>query len=252
VLITRPVSRSAKPEEVADAIGGFVLINDFSARDTQLSEMLSSALSLIKGKSCATGMARDVVSVEELWAPGDNGKLFGEGLKCDVKVNGELWRGSLGEQMTTAEPSRLCSVEELIAFMALDEGLLPGELIGLGTVPNCCGVEIDKWLSPGDEITLSVEGLGELRNTIGTPPRDAVNHKDLRISSTKQPGRIKFACKMLFNAFVTLPICLLFILGSCAALVWPGPNIRVAMRVKSQDKESCLKEQLLADRDSKE
>ena len=39
MLITRPVSRRAEPKEVAAAIGGFVLINDFSARDTQADEL---------------------------------------------------------------------------------------------------------------------------------------------------------------------------------------------------------------------
>lgn len=47
----------------------------------------------------------------------------------------------------------MCSLEALVAFCALDEGLQPGELIGLGTVPDCCGIEIGRMLRPGDEVS---------------------------------------------------------------------------------------------------
>jgi len=97
VLITRPVSPRAEPEEVTAAIGGFVLINDFSARCTQADELLSVSFGFVKSKSFATSMASSVVSADELWHPGDKGQLFsGSGLCCDVMVNGEPRRGSSG------------------------------------------------------------------------------------------------------------------------------------------------------------
>mmetsp|Transcript_26457 Transcript_26457/g.74074 ORF Transcript_26457/g.74074 Transcript_26457/m.74074 type:complete len:272 (+) Transcript_26457:66-881(+) len=52
----------------------------------------------------------------------------------------------------TAKEERTCSLEALVAFCALDEGLQPGELIGLGTVPDCCGLELNRLLRPGDEV----------------------------------------------------------------------------------------------------
>jgi fumarylacetoacetate (FAA) hydrolase len=49
--------------------------------------------------------------------------------------------------------------------------LQPGDVIGLGTMGNGCLLELGEtvhpWLEPGDEIVLTVEGLGRLRNMIG-------------------------------------------------------------------------------------
>ncbi|MBV9684604.1 MAG: fumarylacetoacetate hydrolase family protein, partial [Solirubrobacterales bacterium] len=45
--------------------------------------------------------------------------------------------------------------------------LHPGEVIGSGTAAGGSGLELDRWLQPGDLVELEVEGVGVLRNTIG-------------------------------------------------------------------------------------
>lgn len=224
VLITRPVSREATAAEVAAALGGFVLINDFSARDVQADELVSVGFGFVKCKAAATAMGLDVVSSDELWAPGDRGSLFeGRGLRVEVKVNGEAWRGAGGEQSSTGMV-RACSLEALVRYMALDEGLQPGELIGMGTVPNCCGLEIGRWLQPGDEVALSAEGLGTLTNTVGHPPATAQNFKEVDCGGGAPPGRLRTALRCALLAVVLPPLTFaLMVGGALSALLWRGP-----------------------------
>ena len=58
------------------------------------------------------------------------------------------------------------SFEEIIAYISQDETLYPGEFIGSGTVPSGCGLELDRWLQPGDTVELEVQHLGVLRNRV--------------------------------------------------------------------------------------
>jgi 2-keto-4-pentenoate hydratase/2-oxohepta-3-ene-1,7-dioic acid hydratase in catechol pathway len=60
-------------------------------------------------------------------------------------------------------------VEEIIAYISKAEGVVAGELIGSGTVGRGCGIELGKLLKAGDVIELEVEGIGTLRNKMGTP-----------------------------------------------------------------------------------
>ena len=79
---------------------------------------------------------------------GDLGKIFcGDGLACEVTVNGERW----GNVENTADP-RCCVLSDYVKHAAHGEGLSPGEVLGMGTVPGCAGVEINKWLKPNDVI----------------------------------------------------------------------------------------------------
>ena len=101
-------------------------------------------------------------------------------------------------------------------------GLAPGEVLGLGTVPGCCGLEIGRWLAPGQTITVEVEGLGACTSTIGAPPPGA-NFKDLG-RAAGQPSRLASAAKFLVLAVVGPPVvCLAMLYGFFAALLWPGP-----------------------------
>jgi 2-keto-4-pentenoate hydratase/2-oxohepta-3-ene-1,7-dioic acid hydratase in catechol pathway len=59
------------------------------------------------------------------------------------------------------------SIPEIIAFASQNEVVLPGELIGSGTVGFGSGLELYKRLEPGDVVELEITGLGVLRNRIG-------------------------------------------------------------------------------------
>jgi 2-keto-4-pentenoate hydratase/2-oxohepta-3-ene-1,7-dioic acid hydratase in catechol pathway len=56
--------------------------------------------------------------------------------------------------------------EDLIAHISNSETIYPGEFIASGTVGGGCGLELERFLKPGDVVDLEVEGIGVLRNKI--------------------------------------------------------------------------------------
>ena len=141
------------PESAArDHIAGYVVFNDFSARDIQLAEM-RGRLGPAKGKDFDTGNAIGpwIVTPDELPNP--------YALTMTARVNGAEWsRGSTGEMHW--------SFEETIAYISRSETLYPGDFIGSGTVGGGCGLELGVFLARGDEVELEVEGIGRLRNHV--------------------------------------------------------------------------------------
>jgi fumarylacetoacetate (FAA) hydrolase len=136
------------------AIGGFTVLNDWSARDVQLAEM-RVGLGPSKGKDFATSFGPVVVTPDELGDVPDT---------MIARVNGEeRSRGSLRDMHW--------SWDELVAHAARNTRLRPGDLIGAGAVTGGSILEQDdgRWLVPGDVVELEVEGIGVLRNTIGPP-----------------------------------------------------------------------------------
>ena len=76
-----------------------------------------------------------------------------------ARVNGvETSRGSSGDMHHR--------FEDIIAHVSRDETIYPGEVIGSGTVGNGCGAEFGRFLRPGDEIELEIEGIGVLKNRV--------------------------------------------------------------------------------------
>jgi len=149
-VITKPL-KNATAEEARDAIGGFVILNDFSARDVQLDEM-NAGFGPMKTKNFGSSISAEVASAKDLLSRIDK-------LKVKVIINGETIIESTSE-------GKLYSFEESIAYASWEEQLHPGELFGSGTIPGCTGIENGVMLSPGDTITLEVEGIGQLTNPI--------------------------------------------------------------------------------------
>lgn len=135
-----------------DHVFGYTIFNDFSARDQQLREM-QGMLGPAKGKSFDSGNALGpfIVTRDEIPDP--------QALKVEVRVNGEAW-------MTSDTSGMLHGFDAIIAHVSMDETLHPGEVIGSGTVGNCCGLEQDRYLKSGDVVELEIEGIGILRNTV--------------------------------------------------------------------------------------
>jgi len=134
------------------AIGGFTIMNDWSARDLQRKEM-KVGLGPAKGKDFATSLGPVVVTPDEL------GDLR---LEMVARVNGEeRSRGNLGDMFH--------SWEAILERAAANTHLVPGDVIGSGTVGTGCILEHGdgRWLQPGDVVELEVEGIGVLRNRIG-------------------------------------------------------------------------------------
>jgi len=138
-------------------IGGFTIMNDWSARDIQRKE-LRVGLGPAKAKDFATSIGPVVVTPDE---------FDGSHAVMTARVNGEeRSRGELSDIHY--------SWSDILAQAARNTGLRPGEIIGSGTVGSGCILEHDdgRWLVPGDTVELEVAGIGVLRNRVG-PPRGA-------------------------------------------------------------------------------
>ena len=133
-------------------IGGFTIMNDWSARDLQREEM-KVGLGPAKGKDFATSLGPVVVTPDE---------LDGSEAVMVARVNGEeRSRGNLADLYH--------SWEAIVARAGENAELLPGDILGSGTVGTGCILEHGdgRWLQPGDVVELEVEGIGVLGNTIG-------------------------------------------------------------------------------------
>jgi 2-keto-4-pentenoate hydratase/2-oxohepta-3-ene-1,7-dioic acid hydratase in catechol pathway len=151
----KKAAKDVPVEKARDYIFGYTIYNDFSARDAQAVEMIGQ-LGPAKGKDFDTGNAMGpcIVTADEMPDP--------YALTMIARVNGEEWgRGS--------SSTMHWKFEDLIAYISRSETLYPGEFLGSGTIGNGCGLEAQRFLKPGDEIELDVEGIGVLRNRIVRP-----------------------------------------------------------------------------------
>jgi fumarylacetoacetate (FAA) hydrolase len=164
-LVDSP-ARDLSPERAEEAIGGYLILNDWSARDLQREET-TVRLGPAKGKDFASSIGPWLVTPDELddvRAPGS----IGPGLALTAEVNGvELSRGSWADAHF--------SFGQMLARASADAVLRPGDLIGSGTVGGGCLLEIrettiGRYLEPGDEVVLKVERLGALTTPIVPRP----------------------------------------------------------------------------------
>ena len=163
------------PAEEADAyIGGLMIMNDMSARQLQMEEMLLN-LGPAKGKDFATVIGPCLVTLDELEnfeipsKEGHTGKSWNLPMKC--WVNGvQVSSGNIGDMDWT--------FAEIIERCAYGVDIHPGDVIGSGTVGTGCFLELngtgklndpnytEQWLLAGDTVEMEIEGLGKLRNIL--------------------------------------------------------------------------------------
>lgn len=155
-LIDTPIT-DLPAERGEEAIGGYMLMNDWSARDLQREET-TVRLGPAKGKDFATTLGPWLVTPDEL-ADARSGK--GYDMVATASVNGrQLSRGNWADIHF--------SFGEMVARASADARLVPGDVIGSGTVGTGCLLEIrdesgfGRYLQPGDEVTLEVDRLGRL------------------------------------------------------------------------------------------
>jgi fumarylacetoacetate (FAA) hydrolase len=141
-----------------EEIAGFAILNDWSARDVQSREG-TVGLGVHKSKDFATSLGPWLVTPDEL--PYEDGRLR---VRARVEVNGEV----ITETSSELQHFRF---EAKRAAAAPNTRLRAGDVLASGTLDRGCIAELgppaeQRWLQPGDTVTLIVEGLGELRNTI--------------------------------------------------------------------------------------
>ncbi len=151
-------------EQAEQAIIGYTIFNDWSARDLQQLEG-QLAIGQAKGKDSGVSLGPYLVTPDELEPYRRDGKLS---LQVSALVNDtEIGSGSTGQMDW--------SFAEVISYASRGVTLSPGDVFGSGTVPTCTLIEhlslaalesFPGWLHDGDVVTLKVEGLGETRQTV--------------------------------------------------------------------------------------
>ncbi|CAN5481321.1 fumarylacetoacetate hydrolase family protein [soil metagenome] len=166
--------RNIKAADADQYIAGYMIMNDMSARQLQMEEMVLN-LGPAKGKDFSTVIGPWLVTPDELLpykVPAKEkhtGDSFALKMKC--MVNGvEVSLGSMGDMDWT--------FAEIIERCAYGVDIYPGDVIGSGTVGTGCFLELNgtgklndpnypvQWLQDGDVVEMMVDGLGCLKNII--------------------------------------------------------------------------------------
>lgn len=166
--------RNITAAEADSYIAGYMIMNDMSARTLQIEEMLLN-LGPAKGKDFSTVIGPWLVTPDELEAysvapkAGHTGKSYNLEMTCTVN----------GKQVSAGNMADMdWTFAEIIERCAYGADILPGDVIGSGTVGTGCFLELNgtgllnnpdyqpQWLQDGDVVEMEITGLGRLSNTI--------------------------------------------------------------------------------------
>jgi 2-keto-4-pentenoate hydratase/2-oxohepta-3-ene-1,7-dioic acid hydratase in catechol pathway len=150
---------SLTPDQAAGHIAGFVVLSDWSARDLQFREM-DGRLGPFKGKDFGSSLGPIFVTPDEIES---RRKGNGYDLEMTSMVNGRRYGG---DRWTSA----YWSMEELISYSSWNSRVEAGSIIGSGTCQGGCILELP-WLVAGDQVSLGVETMGEIRATVAASVR---------------------------------------------------------------------------------
>ena len=158
--------RNIPADKADEYIFGYMIMNDWSARELQTQEMKMN-LGPAKGKDFATSLGPYLVtrdSLEKHRIAGPNGEKFN--LRMKAFHNGkQVSDGNLKDMNWT--------FGQILERASYGVTLRPGEVIGSGTVGTGCYMELNLtkvtdnvWIKPGDDFVLEVDELGRLENKI--------------------------------------------------------------------------------------
>jgi len=142
---------NATPAEALEAIGAFVVLNDWSARDVQRAEM-ASGFGPQKAKHFANSLSEIAVTADEILPRIDT-------LRGSVSINGTV-------VSTVSSAGMQHSLGDILAHASRSEKLFAGELFATGTLPGGSGMETGHWLHPGDTLELSIDGIGSIEHRV--------------------------------------------------------------------------------------
>jgi 2-keto-4-pentenoate hydratase/2-oxohepta-3-ene-1,7-dioic acid hydratase in catechol pathway len=159
---------SVTSEQAAGHIAGFLILCDWSARDLQFREM-DGRLGPFKGKDFGSSLGPVFVTPDELER---RRRGTGYDLVMTSAVNGRPYGSDRWS-------SAYWSFEELISYASWNSRVEAGSIIGSGTCQGGCILELSTrhtpdeypWLAAGDEVTLSIEVMGEIKATVSAPTR---------------------------------------------------------------------------------
>ena len=182
--------RDVPAADAMDHIAGFTLFNDWSSRDLQVDEM-AFGLGPAKGKDTASSIGPWLVTTDEMLPYLKDGRLD---LRCQVRVNGQNWLKD------GSAKDAYFSFADMIERASKDSRIVPGDIIGSGTVGGGSireairkGYEGARFLEPGDVVEHEVEVIGVLRGTLGPKPElDPVYRFQVKNPSpVPEPGTAK-------------------------------------------------------------
>lgn len=136
-------------------VAGYCIFNDVSARDIQAPEIIGG-FCLSKDMASGNQLGPYLVTADEA------GDVFNQ--RVTVTVNGkERYRGSTSE--ISHRP------EDMVRWLSVICPLVPGTVMGMGTIPDCTGMDVDDFIEPGAQIAIHFERLGTLTTTFEAPRR---------------------------------------------------------------------------------
>ena len=150
--------------EADNYIAGFMIMNDFSARDLQMAEMKLN-LGPAKGKDFATTIGPFLVTPDELK---DQINQTERGNQISLKMECFINSKKISEDNLK---NLSWTFAQIIERVSMGTRIFPGDVIGSGTCATGCFLELNQtndtqWLKKEDVIELKVESLGTLKNTI--------------------------------------------------------------------------------------
>jgi 2-keto-4-pentenoate hydratase/2-oxohepta-3-ene-1,7-dioic acid hydratase in catechol pathway len=147
-VIGKP-GRHIPAEKWAEHVAGYTIVNDVSARDFQL-----ATSQWLMGKTFDTfaPMGPYLVTADEIADP--------HVLDIGLTINGEVLQNSNTREL-------IFRIPELVAHLSSVFTLEPGDIVSTGTPPGVGSArKPPRFLRPGDDVVVHVQGLGELRNPV--------------------------------------------------------------------------------------
>ncbi|MGB9144841.1 MAG: fumarylacetoacetate hydrolase family protein, partial [Acidobacteriaceae bacterium] len=139
--------RNIRAEDWERHVLGYTILNDVSARDVQLA---TSQWTLGKSFDTFAPIGPAIVTTDEIRDP--------HALEVRLEIGGEVLQQSNTRHLIFRLP-------ELIAYISAIIPLEPGDVISTGTPAGVgLGRKPQRWLQAGEEIVITIEGIGELRN----------------------------------------------------------------------------------------
>lgn len=161
--------RDIPAEDAQNYIAGYLVMNDWSARDTWRNFEAKLSMGPAKSKDFATSLGPYLVTPDEL-----EDRRDGQGAQSRYDL--EMWARVNGKELSRGNASSLThTFASMIEWASTDVWLRPGDVLGSGTVGTGCILELRPentggWLKPGDVVELEIERLGVLRNRLVRGP----------------------------------------------------------------------------------
>ena len=162
-IIIGEKGKNIKIEDADNHIFGFMIMNDWSARDIQMQEMKLN-LGPAKGKDFCTSFGPYIATKDELKKiKTSNGNVY------DLEMSAFINDKKISQDNVK---NMFWTFAQIISHISIGTTLYPGDVIGSGTCATGCLLEInltnktDEWLKVNDIVKLEIEGLGKLKNKI--------------------------------------------------------------------------------------